>query len=130
MASTAFVGNVSRISGSRNTLKNNYEFSFEIAAEYRYHNGTTWVTKTTFHTVLVYNDLGRNVANTFARNHANGIGMRLLIAGNLRKDKMIVADHIGPELRWAIAAVVKTDPTPDDDAPAADTGLQLVANAS
>lgn len=137
------VGYVSEIIGDRRTIKNNFEFKFGLAVDEGQKVNGEWVPKKVFYTIAAYNDLGRNLMATFARQPKQGVGLRLIVGGRVRDDsfrasggyrvprKTIVANYAGPDLNWVIAAVVPMGPAPDEDALTADetTVAQLAAVA-
>jgi single-strand DNA-binding protein len=97
--------------------------SFGLAWNNRYQNKQTqeWEEKVSFFDVVAYGDLGENVSETHRR------GDRVMVHGRLdqrswetdegdkRSKVEVVADSVGPSLRWATAEVTKTE---RDDKPA------------
>ena len=88
---------------------------FGVAVNRRWLNRTTneWEEQVSFFNVTAWRELGENVANTVTK------GMRVIVTGRLEQHTWetdagekrsavdIVADEIGPSLRWATAEVVR-----------------------
>ena len=87
--------------------------SFGIAVNRRYQKNNEWVEQTSFFNVTAWGTLGENAAASLTK------GMRVIVTGRLdqrsyetqqgekRSVVEIVADEIGPSLRWATAQVEK-----------------------
>ena len=87
--------------------------SFGIAVNRRYQKNNEWVEQTSFFNVQAWDTLGENAAASLTK------GMRVIVTGRLdqrsyetqqgekRSVVEIVADEIGPSLRWATAQVEK-----------------------
>jgi single-strand DNA-binding protein len=79
-----------------------------------------WQEQTSFFNVVCWGDLGENAAATFTK------GMRVIVTGRLEQrswetqdgDKRsvveVVADEVGPSLRWAQAQVERNERTGGD----------------
>jgi single-strand DNA-binding protein len=87
--------------------------SFGIAVNRRYQKNNEWVEQTSFFNVQAWDTLGENAAASLTK------GMRVIVTGRLQQRSYetqqgekrsvveIVADEIGPSLRWATAQVEK-----------------------
>jgi len=89
---------------------------FGLAVNRRWQNRQTqeWEEATSFFDVTAWGDLAQNVAQSLAK------GSRVMVAGRLeqqswetdgeKKSKIsVIADEVGPSLRWATAEVTKTE---------------------
>jgi single-strand DNA-binding protein len=91
--------------------------SFGLAWNNRYQNKQTqeWEEKVCFFDVVAYGELGENISETHRR------GDRVMVHGRLdhrswetdegdkRSKVEVIADGVGPSLRWATAEVTKTE---------------------
>ena len=87
--------------------------SFGVAVNRRYQKNNEWVEQTSFFNVTAWDSLGENAAASLTK------GMRVIVTGRLQQRSYetqqgekrsvveIVADEIGPSLRWATAQVEK-----------------------
>ena len=87
--------------------------SFGVAVNRRYQKNNEWVEQTSFFNVTAWGTLGENAAASLTK------GMRVIVTGRLEQRSYetqqgekrsvveIVADEIGPSLRWATAQVEK-----------------------
>lgn len=85
--------------------------SFAVAVSYRYQQNGEWKEDTSYFDVTAWGGLGENAAATLQK------GMRVIVSGRLQQRRYetkdgekrsaveIVADEIGPSLRWARASV-------------------------
>ena len=85
-----------------------------VAVNYRYQKNNEWVEEASFFNVTAWSSLGENAAASLTK------GMRVIVTGRLQQRSYetqqgekrsvveIVADEIGPSLRWATAQVEKT----------------------
>jgi single-strand DNA-binding protein len=128
--STTVTGNLTREPEIRYTREGHASVLLGVAVDRRWQDRETkeWETETSFFDVICWRELAENAAVTLAK------GMRVMVTGRLeqrtwetdqgeRRSKVeIVADEIGPSLRFATATVVRAErtPTPPDPA-AADT---------
>ena len=111
--------------------------SFGVAVNRRWQNRQTneWEEATSFFDVVCWRELADNVAESL------GKGARVIVTGRLEQrswetqegDKRskveIVADEVGPSLRWATAKVVKNDRKgPSDGAGPAVSATRAVPN--
>jgi single-strand DNA-binding protein len=109
------VGNITRDPELRFTTGGRAVASFGIAVNRRYQVNNEWQEQTSFFDVVAWAQLGENAAASLNK------GARVIISGRLEQrswetpdgDKRskieIVADEIGPSLRWATARVERTD---------------------
>jgi single-strand DNA-binding protein len=109
------VGNLTREPELRFTNGGKGVASFGIAVSRRYQVNNEWQEKTSFFNVSAWDNLGENVAATLTK------GMRVIVTGRLevreyeareggkRTSVDIIADEIGPSLRWARATVERTE---------------------
>ena len=117
MASTniTVVGNLTREPELRFTQGGKGVASFGLAVSRRFQVNGEWQEKTSFFNVSAWDNLGENVAATLTK------GMRVIVHGRLevreyeareggkRTSVDIIADEIGPSLRWARATVERTE---------------------
>jgi single-strand DNA-binding protein len=111
------VGNLTREPELRFTQGGMAVATFGLAVNRRVQNRQTndWEDRTSFFDVVCYGSLGENVAESVAK------GSRVLVVGRLeqrswetqdgeRRSKIeVIADEVGPSLRWASADVTKND---------------------
>jgi single-strand DNA-binding protein len=120
------VGNCTREPELRFTASGQAVTGFGIAVNRRFGKGDQAKEETSFFDVTAWGTLGENVAESIQK------GARVIITGRLeqqtwekdgdKKSKVqIVADAIGPELRFATAVVSRTERTGAPAKPAADT---------
>jgi single-strand DNA-binding protein len=111
------VGNITRDPELRFTPTGQARAQFGLAVNRRWQNRQTqeWEEATSFFDVTCWGDLGDNVSESLAK------GSRVMVIGRLeqrswetdngekRSKVEIIADEVGPSLRWATAQVTKTD---------------------
>src|SRR5437868_593320 len=111
------VGNVTRDPERRFTASGQAKANIGIAVNRRWQNRQTqeWEEATSFFNVVCWGDMGENVGESIQK------GARLLVTGRLEQRSRetdqgekrsiveIVADEVGPSLRWATAAAKKND---------------------
>lgn len=116
-AQTTVVGNLTRDPELRYTNSGMQVTSFGLAVNYRRQNRQTgeWDEETSFIDVTCFGGLAENVAESLTK------GSRALVTGRLqvrtydRRDGgqgtavEVVADEIGPSLRWATAQVERVN---------------------
>ncbi|MEO7397953.1 MAG: single-stranded DNA-binding protein [Ilumatobacteraceae bacterium] len=85
-----------------------------VAVNYRYQKNNEWVEEASFFNVTAWGTLGENAAASLSK------GMRIIVTGRLQQRSYetqqgekrsvfeIIADEVGPSLRWATAQVEKT----------------------
>lgn len=113
--SVTLVGNLTRDPELRFTQGGRPLASFGLAVNRRYQTNGEWQEQTSFFNVVAWGQLGENAAASL------GKGARTMVTGRLEQrsyetqdgDKRsvveVVADEIGPSLRWATAQVERTD---------------------
>ena len=109
------VGNLTKDPELRFTAAGKGVTSFGVAVNRRYQVNGEWQEKVSFFNVVAWDALGENVAASL------GKGNRVIISGRLdqreyatddggkRSIVEIVADEIGPSLRWARATVERVE---------------------
>jgi single-strand DNA-binding protein len=117
------VGNLTRDPELRYTPGGMPVATFGLAVNQRRQNRQTneWEDRTSFFDIVCYGSLGENVSETL------GKGTRVMVVGRLEQrswetqdgDKRsrieVIADEVGPSLRWASAEVTKNDRRPGSD---------------
>jgi single-strand DNA-binding protein len=115
--SVVLVGNVTRDPELRFTNTGQATASFGLAVNRRWQNRQTqeWEEATSFFDVVCWREMAENVTESVAR------GSRVLVSGRLeqrswetpegeRRTKVeVIADEVGPSLRWATAQVTKNE---------------------
>ncbi len=108
------VGNLTRDPELRYTSGGRGVASFGVAVNRRYQVNNEWQEQTSFFNIVAWGTLGENAAASLNK------GNRILVYGRLeqrtwetqegekRSVVEVVADEIGPSLRWAQAHVEKT----------------------
>jgi single-strand DNA-binding protein len=111
------VGNLTRDPELRFTPNGAPVANFGLAVNRRWRNQQTndWEEQTSFFDVVAWRDLAENVAESLQR------GTRVIVVGRLeqrswetqegekRSKVEVIADEIGPSLRWATAQVAKSE---------------------
>ena len=128
-STVTLVGNITRDPELRYTAGGSGVTSFGIAVSRRYQVNGEWQEQTSFFNVTAWGTLGENVAASLRK------GSRAIVTGRLEQrsweskegDKRtvveVVADEVGPSLRWATAnieATLRTKPPSKDAGPAND----------
>ena len=115
--SVILVGNVTRDPELRFTPTGQAVANFGLAVNRRWQNRQSqeWEEATSFFDVVAWGEMGEHAAESLSK------GSRVLVEGRLeqrswetdggeRRSKVeVVADEIGPSLRWATAVVTKTE---------------------
>ena len=108
------VGNVTRDPELRYTQSGKATVNVGIAVNRRYQVNGEWQEQTSYMNVVAWDQLAENIAASLTK------GSRVLVTGRLdvreyesreggkRTAVEIVADEIGPSLRWATASVERT----------------------
>ncbi len=126
--SVTLVGNVTRDPELRFTPTGQATATFGLAVNRRWQNRQTqeWEEATSFFDVVCWREMAENVSESLSR------GARVIVSGRLEQrswetpegDKRsrveVIADELGPSLRWASAQVVKNErrtPAGSGDAP-------------
>ena len=116
-SNVTLIGNITRDPELRFTPSGQATASFGLAVNRRWQNRQTqdWEESTSFFDVVCWRDLADNVSESLSK------GARVIVTGRLeqrswedqdgnkRSKVEVVADEIGPSLRWATAEVKKTD---------------------
>lgn len=109
------IGNLTREPELRFTTGGRGVASFGLAVNRRWKKGDEWQEQTSFFNVVAWGELGENAAASLTK------GARVIVTGRLEQrswetnegDKRtvveIVADELGPSLRWAQAQVERTE---------------------
>jgi single-strand DNA-binding protein len=138
--STTVTGNLTREPEIRYTREGHACVQLGVAVDRRWQDPGTkeWEGETSFFDVVCWRDLAENAAVTLAK------GMRIMVTGRLeqrtwetdqgdRRSKVeIVAEEIGPSLRFATATVARNERTPSQPVPtaaAADADAAAAADA-
>jgi single-strand DNA-binding protein len=124
--SVTLVGNVTRDPELRFTNTGQPTASFGLAVNRRWQNRQTqeWEEAVSFFDIVCWREMAENVSESLTR------GSRVMVAGRLEQrswetqdgDKRskieVVADEIGPSLRWATTQITKNERRgPSDGAP-------------
>lgn len=111
------VGNITRDPELRFTPTGQATSTFGLAVNRRWQNRQTqeWEEATSFFDVVCWREMAENTSESLSR------GARVIVTGRLdqrswetadgeRRSKIeVVADEVGPSLRWATAAVTKNE---------------------
>ena len=112
--SITLVGNLPRDPEIRFTATGRAVASFSMGVGRRYQVNGEWQEQTSWFNVTAWGQLGENAAATLVK------GSRVVVTGRLEQREYtsregekrtaidVVADDIGPSLRWATATVVRT----------------------
>jgi single-strand DNA-binding protein len=108
------VGNVTRDPELRYTQGGQATASFGLAVNRRYQQNNEWVEKTSFFNIVAWAQLAENAAASLTK------GSRIIVTGRLEQREYqtqqgekrnvieVIADELGPSLRWATAQIEKT----------------------
>ena len=114
------VGNLTRDPELRFTAGGKGVASFGLAVNRRYQQNGEWQEKVSFFNITAWDTLGENAAASLTK------GTRVIVTGRLEQREYetqqgekrnvveIVADEIGPSLRWARAEIERTQRTNPD----------------
>ena len=114
------VGNITRDPELRFTAGGKGIASFGLAVNRRYQQNGEWQEKVSFFNVTAWDQLGENAAASLTK------GTRIIVTGRLEQREYetnngekrnvveIVADELGPSLRWARASVERTQRSTSD----------------
>ena len=122
------VGNVTREPELRFTANGRSQLTLGVAVNRRYPDRNRpgeWVEETSFFNVVCWADLAENVSSSVQK------GSRIIVNGRLHQRSWetennekrsvveVIADEVGPSLRWATAQISRTERRgPGDSAPA------------
>ena len=129
-SNVTIVGNLTRDPELRYTPNGAAVATFGVAVNRRWQNRDSqqWEESTSFFNVTCWRDLAQNVSESLEK------GARVLVTGRLEQrswetdqgDKRskveIIADEVGPSLRWATADITKNERREGGDAPAGGGG--------
>jgi single-strand DNA-binding protein len=115
--SITIVGNLTRDPEIRYTSSGQANARLGIAVSRRWQNRQTneWEERTSFFNVVAWGDMAENISDTL------GKGNRVIVNGRLEQRSWetdqgekrsvveVVADEIGPSLRWATASVTRSE---------------------
>jgi single-strand DNA-binding protein len=134
-SNVTIVGNLTRDPELRFTAGGKGVASFGVAVNRRYQVNGEWQEKVSFFNVTAWDSLGENAAASLTK------GTRIMVTGRLEQREYettagekrnvveIVADELGPSLRWARAEVERTQRTGPDGTPAASNRPTAAASA-
>ena len=122
------VGNVTREPELRFTANGRSQLTLGLAVNHRYPDRSRpgeWIEDTSFFNVVCWTDLAENVSASVQK------GSRIIVMGRLsqrswetenqekRSVVEVIAEEVGPSLRWATAQISRTERRgPGDSAPA------------
>jgi single-strand DNA-binding protein len=119
-STVTLIGNLTRDPELRYTTGGRGVASFGLACNRRYQQNGEWQEQVSFFNVVAWGSLGENVAASLTK------GTRVIVTGRLEQRSWetqdgekrsvveIVADEIGPGLRWAQAQVERNERTGGD----------------
>ena len=108
------IGNMTRDPELRFTQTGRGVANFGIAVNRRYQVNNEWQEQTSFFNVVAWGTTGENAAATFTK------GDRIIVVGRLEQRSWetqdgekrsvieVIADDLGPSVRWAQASIEKT----------------------
>jgi single-strand DNA-binding protein len=120
--SVTLIGNLTRDPELRYTTGGRGVASFGLAVNRRYMQNNEWQEQTSFFNIVCWGDLGENVAATLTK------GSRTIVTGRLEQRSWetqdgekrsvveVIADEVGPSLRWAQAQIERNERTGGDGA--------------
>ena len=120
-STVTLVGNLTRDPELRFTQGGRAVATLGIAVSRRYQVNNEWQEQTSYFNIVAWGQLGENAAQTL------GKGSRAIVTGRLEQRQYenrdgeqrniveIVADEVGPSLRWATAQVERTARTDGND---------------
>ena len=113
--SVTLVGNITRDPELRFTPSGQAIATFGMAVNRRYQKNGQWEEQTSFFNIPAWGTLGENASNSLQK------GSRIIVNGRLEQRSWetqegekrsvveVVADEIGPSLRWATAEITKNE---------------------
>ena len=119
--SITLVGNLTRDPELRYTTGGRGVASFGLAVSRRYQVNNEWQEQTSFFNVVAWAQLGENVAATLTK------GSRAIVSGRLEQRSYetqdgekrsvveVIADDVGPSLRWAQAQIERNERSSSGD---------------
>ena len=109
------IGNLTREPEIRFTNNGRAITTFGLAVSRRYQVNGEWQENTSFFNVVAWGQIGENAAHSLHK------GSRVIVAGRLEQRSYetsegekrnvfeIIADEVGPSLRWATAQIERTE---------------------
>ena len=119
-STVTLIGNLTRDPELRYTTGGRGVASFGLACNRRYQQNGEWQEQVSFFNVVAWGSLGENVAASLTK------GTRVIVTGRLEQRSWetqdgekrsvveVVADEVGPGLRWAQAQVERNERTGGD----------------
>lgn len=112
--SITLIGNLTRDPELRYTTGGRGVASFGLAVNRRYQVNNEWQEQVSFFNVVAWGELGENAAATLTK------GSRAIVTGRLEQRNWekdgekksvveVIADELGPSLRWATAQVERNE---------------------
>jgi single-strand DNA-binding protein len=113
----SLTGNLTRDPELRFTTGGRAVCSFGLAVNRRWKQGEEWKEETSFFNIVAWGDMAENVATSLTK------GSRVTCTGRMQQRSWttendekrsvveLVADEIGPSLRWATAQIERTERT-------------------
>jgi single-strand DNA-binding protein len=113
--SITVIGNITRDPELRFTNSGRPQVSFGLAVNRRYQQNGEWVEQTSFFNIVAWAQLAENVSESLSK------GSRVIVNGRLEQRSWetqdgekrsvieIVADEVGPSLRWATAKIERNE---------------------
>ncbi|MEN9504136.1 MAG: single-stranded DNA-binding protein [Actinomycetota bacterium] len=107
-------GNLTRDPELRFTQGGRAVASFAVAVSYRFQSNGEWKEESSYFDVTAWGTLGENIASSLTK------GTRVVVSGRLQQRRYetkegekrsaveIVADEVGPSLKWATATIERT----------------------
>ena len=118
--SITLIGNLTRDPELRYTTGGRAVASFGLAVNRRYQSNGEWQEQVSYFTVVCGGDLGENVGATRTKGNRCIVTGRMEMreyetnAGEKRTVFEVIADEVGPSLRWATAQIERTERTGGD----------------
>jgi single-strand DNA-binding protein len=109
------IGNITRDPELKQTTSGQSKVTFGVAVSRRWQQNGNWEESTSFFDIVCWADLATNVVDSLSK------GDRVIISGRLEQRSWdardgskrtaleVVADEVGPSVRWATAKPIKTD---------------------
>ncbi len=133
--SVTLVGNLTRDPELRYTPSGAATCQFGLAVNRRWQNKTNneWEEATSFFNVVAWRELAENVGESLQK------GARVLVTGRLEQRSWdtpdgekrsvveVIADEVGPSLRWATAQVVRNERRGGQEAGGASSGAKTAS---
>jgi single-strand DNA-binding protein len=128
--SVTIIGNVTKDPELRFTASGQANTTFGVAVSRRWQNRQTneWEEQTSFFNVVLWREMAENAAESLTK------GSRVIVTGRIEQrsyetqdgDKRnvveIIADEVGPSLRWATAQVSRSERKGADDSAGGNSG--------